>query len=607
MCGIFAYTGEKRAASILIDGLRVLEYRGYDSAGIYTAGSPVAARAVGTVRNVADKAARLMGTSGIAHTRWATHGVPSEKNAHPHTDCSKSVWIVHNGIIENYKKLRDRLMEHGHAFTSETDSEVLAHLIEEHMKALGNDFEASVRAALKEITGTYGVALMHVSMPDTVITARMGSPIVIGIGNGEYFIASDPTPILHHTKDVVYLNDGEFAVISKEGYNISTLDNAAIERIPSTIEWDIDDVKKGGFEHFMLKETMEEPEVILNAIRGRLVVEEGLAQLGGLREVKDKLAAIKRLVIVGCGSAYYAGMVGKYMLEEYAGIPTEVEVGSELRYRKMLFDEETAVIGISQSGETADTLAAIKEAQRKGVMTLGIVNAVGSTIARETEAGVYNHAGPEIGVASTKAFLSQLSVLALFTLFLGRQRDMSPVMGKHIAEELLLLPGKVERILNDREKIRAIAYKYEQTRDFLYIGRKYNSPIAYEGALKLKEVSYIHAEGYGAGEMKHGPLAMIDEAFPTLAIAPKDSVYEKMISNIEEIRARRGRVIALATEGDMTIHEHVDDVIYMPKTLEMLSPILSVVPLQLFAYYIATARGFNVDRPRNLAKSVTVE
>ncbi|TSC62188.1 MAG: glucosamine--fructose-6-phosphate aminotransferase (isomerizing) [Parcubacteria group bacterium Gr01-1014_48] len=607
MCGIFAYTGEKRAAGILIDGLRVLEYRGYDSAGIYTAGSSAAVRAVGTVRNVADKAARLTGTSGIAHTRWATHGAPSEKNAHPHTDCNKSVWIVHNGIIENYKKLRERLTEHGHSFASETDSEVLAHLIEEHMKALGNDFEASARAALKEITGTYGVALMHKSLPGTVITARMGSPIVIGIGSGEYFIASDPTPILHHTKDVVYLNDGEFALISKKGYTISTLDNAAIERIPSTIEWNIDDVKKGGFEHFMLKEIIEEPEVILNAIRGRLVIEEGLAQLGGLREVEDKLAGIKRLVIVGCGSAYYAGVVGKYMLEEYAGIPTEVEIGSELRYRKMLFDEETAIIGISQSGETADTLAAIKEAQRKGVMTLGIVNAVGSTIARETEAGVYNHAGPEIGVASTKAFLSQLSVLALFTLFLGRQRDMSPVMGKRIAEELLLLPGKVERILNDRERIRTIAHKYEQTRDFLYIGRKYNSPIAYEGALKLKEVSYIHAEGYGAGEMKHGPLAMIDEAFPTFAIAPKDSVYEKMISNIEEIKARKGRVIALATEGDMTINEHVDDVIYMPKTLEMLSPILSVVPLQLFAYYIATARGFNVDRPRNLAKSVTVE
>ena len=606
MCGIFAYTGEKKAAQILIDGLRVLEYRGYDSAGIYTAGSPAAARALGTVRNVAEKASRLLGSSGIAHTRWATHGAPSEKNAHPHTDCHKSVWIVHNGIIENYRKLRERLSLHGHTFTSETDSEVLAHLIEEHMQVL-HDFEASVRAALKEITGTYGVAVMHAGKPGIIMTARMGSPIVIGIGNGEYFVASDPTPILHHTKDVVYLNDGEFAVISPEGYSISTLDNAAIERIPSTIEWDIDDVKKGGFEHFMLKEIIEEPEVILNAIRGRLVVDEGLARLGGLREVEERLAGIKRLVIVGCGSAYYAGVVGKYMLEEYAGIPAEVEVGSELRYRKMLFDKETAVLGISQSGETADTLAAIKEAERKGVMTLGIVNAVGSTIARETVAGVYNHAGPEIGVASTKAFLSQLTVLALLTLFLGRQRGMSAVMGKRIAEEMLLLPGKVEHILNNREKIRVIAHKYGHARDFLYIGRKYNSPIAYEGALKLKEVSYIHAEGYGAGEMKHGPLAMIDEAFPTLAIVPKDSVYEKMISNIEEIKARKGRVIALATEGDMNVREHADDVIYMPKTLEMLSPILSVVPLQLFAYYIAVMRGFNVDRPRNLAKSVTVE
>ncbi len=608
MCGIFAYTGDRRAAGILIDGLRVLEYRGYDSAGIYTAGSPLAVRAVGTVRNVAEKVGgRLIGTSGIAHTRWATHGGPSEKNAHPHTDCSKKIWMVHNGIIENYKELRTRLALHGHVFASETDSEVLVHLIEEHMRALGNDFEQAVRTSLKEVTGTYGLAFMHADNPGVVMTARMGSPIVIGIGKGEYFVASDPTPILHHTKDVVYLNDGEFAVISKEGYSISTLDNALIERIPSTIEWDIDDVKKGGFEHFMLKETIEEPEVILNAIRGRLVVDEGLARLGGLREVADQLADIKRLVIVGCGSAYYAGVVGKYMLEEYAGIPAEVEVGSELRYRKMLFDKETAVLAISQSGETADTLAAIKEAQRKGVMTLGIVNAVGSTIARETDAGVYNHAGPEMGVASTKAFLSQLCVLALLTLFLGRQRGMSAVMGKRIAEEMLLLPGKVEVILNAREKIRAIAHKYGHARDFLYIGRKYNAPIAYEGALKLKEVSYIHAEGYGAGEMKHGPLAMIDEAFPTLAIAPKDSVYEKMISNMEEIRARKGRVIALATEGDMNIKEHADDVIYMPKTLEMLSPVLSVVPLQLFAYYVAVMRGFNVDRPRNLAKSVTVE
>lgn len=607
MCGIFAYTGKKQAGELLVNGLRVLEYRGYDSAGVYTAHAHAPVKAVGTVRNVAERVhtANLAGCSGIAHTRWATHGVPSEANAHPHTDCAERIWLVHNGIIENYTSLKASLVQRGHRFRSETDSEVLAHLIEEEMKTV--PFAEAVRRALKGVTGTYGLALMHVLQPDVIFAARMGSPIVLGIGNGEHFIASDPTPILHHTKDVVYLDDGDFASITPEGYTIATLDNTQIDRALSTIEWNIDSVKKGGHEHFMLKEIMEEPEVVTNAIRGRLLVEDGLAKLGGLREVSDAIAALKRLVIVGCGSAYYAGVVGKYMFEEYAGVPAEVEIGSELRYRKMLFDNDMALLCISQSGETADTLAAIKEAKRRNIMSLGVVNAVGSTIARETDAGVYNHAGPEIGVASTKAFLSQLSVLALLTLYLGRQRGMSPVMGKRIAEELLRLPGKIEKILSEREKIRIIAHQYGNARDFLYIGRKYNAPIAYEGALKLKEISYIHAEGYGAGEMKHGPLAMIDESFPTMAITLRDSVYEKMISNIEEIRARKGPVIAIATEGDEAISDHVDSVIYIPKTIEMLSPILSVIPLQLFAYYVAVARGFNVDRPRNLAKSVTVE
>lgn len=606
MCGIFGYTGSKQALPILIDGLGALEYRGYDSAGIFINGSGCV-KAAGALDNLRSKiSGERPGTSGIAHLRWATHGEPTETNAHPHCDTEGRVWVVHNGIIENHLELRRRLQAAGCVFRSETDSETVAHLIAEKLKELG-DFEKAVLAALNEVRGTYGLAIACAAEPDKIIAARMGAPVVIGLGDGENFIASDPSPIMRHTKEVIYLQDGELATLTPTRYTIYRLDSAAVSRSAETIDWDIEQAQKGGYEHFMLKEIMEGPDVVRNTLRGRLIIEEGLAKLGGLEAVAERLRDMKRIIIVGCGTAYYAGVVGKYMLEEYAGIPVETEVGSEFRYRKPLIDEQTIVLALSQSGETADTLEAVREAKRKGALTLGIVNGVGSTIARETDAGIYNHAGPEIGVASTKAFISQLTALALLTVFLGRQRQMSSVMGRRIGEELQAIPGKIEEILKNTGSIEAVAQKYAANRDFLYLGRKYNYAIAFEGALKLKEVSYIHAEGYGAGEMKHGPLAMIDADFPTLAIALDDSVYEKMLTSIQEIKARKGPVLAIGTAGDDNLSGLADDVLFVPKTLEMLSPLLSIVPLQLFAYYAAVANGHNVDRPRNLAKSVTVE
>jgi len=606
MCGIFAYTGKRESLPILLDGLSSLEYRGYDSAGIFIAPGNLV-RSVGAVDNLKQKIDSPMeGTSGIAHLRWATHGEPTEANAHPHRDCTEEIYVVHNGILENFKELKAGLASLGHSFRSETDTEVMAHLVEHHLKETG-DFEKAVVAALRDVRGTYGILVSHAKYPGKIIAARSGAPVVLGLGNGENFIASDASPILRHTKQVIYLNDGEVAVITPDSHAIYTLDSVPVERESQLLDWDVEQAQKGGYEHFMLKEIMEGPEVIENTIRGRLVLEDGTAKLGGLEAVAEQLRNIKRIIIVGCGTAYYAGLVGEYMLEEYAGIPVEVEVGSEFRYRKPLIDEHTALLAISQSGETADTLEAIREAKRKGALAIGIVNTVGSTIARETDAGIYNHAGSEIGVASTKAFISQLTALALLTVFLGRQRGLSLSEGRQIAEELQNLPEKLASILKQADAIQQLAEKYADSRDFLYIGRKYNYPIAFEGALKLKEVSYIHAEGYGAGEMKHGPLAMIEDTFPTIAIALKDSVYEKMISNIQEIKARKGPIIAIANEGDENIHDFSEDVISIPTTIEMLSPILSIVPLQLFSYYFALSKGLNVDRPRNLAKSVTVE
>lgn len=611
MCGIFAYTGrgEKDAGTVLLDGLQSLEYRGYDSAGIYIPEAGVI-KTPGAVSELREKIpANFKGRSGIAHLRWATHGEPTKTNAHPHSGCTDDIWLVHNGIIENFKELKERLKKSGHTFRSDTDTEVLAHLIEEHLSGKGGEksFETAVLAALNEVRGTYGIAVQYKEKPEMIIAARMGSPLALGIGEGERFIASDASPILPHTKKVVFLEDGEVAVITPEKHTIYKLDSTQVDREPEKIEWNAEQAQKGGYGHFMLKEIMEGPEVIQNTLRGRLMRNEGLAKLGGLESVKEKLADIERIIIVGGGTAYYAALAGEYMLEEFAGIPVEVELASEFRYRRAVLNQRTALIAVSQSGETADTLGAIREGKRKGALTLGIVNTVGSTIARETDAGVYNHAGPEMSVASTKAFVSQLTALALFTIFLGRQRKMSAETGKKICDELSALPQKLETILKSRNAIEKLAKKYSKARDFLFIGRKYNYPIAFEGALKLKEISYIHAEGCGAGEMKHGPIAMIDKDFPTMAIAPRDSVYEKMVSNIQEIKARKGPIIAVSTEGNFEIADIVDDAIYVPQTLEMLSPILNVVPLQLFAYYFAREKGLNVDRPRNLAKSVTVE
>lgn len=623
MCGIIGYIGKQRAAPILIEGLKRLEYRGYDSAGISVIGKNkiVTVKSVGKVANLEDKIGNknIFGSIGIAHTRWATHGKPSDRNSHPHGDCKGNIFLVHNGIIENYQDLKRDLSKKGHKFKSETDSEIITHLIEEFNKkpvsTRGNrsstrgglDFKNSVLETLKLIKGTYGLAIINKKEPEKIIIARLGSPLVLGIGSDEYIIASDASAVVRHTKQVIYLEDGEVAVIEKDNYEVTDIRDKSKNKKITKLDWSIEKAEKQGLDHFMLKEIFEQPKVIEDATRGRLVVSEGTAKLGGLREVADKLRKLNRIIIVSCGTSYYAGLVGEYMLEEYAGIPVEVEYASEFRYRKLILDEKTAVLAISQSGETADTLEAIREGNNKGAITLGIVNTVGSTIARETTAGVYNHAGPEIGVASTKAFTSQLSVLILLTLLLGRQRQMSYVMGKRIADEMKKIPKQVEEILSQSKEIKKVAKKYLEYKNFLYLGRKYNEPIALEGALKIKEISYIHAEGYPSGEMKHGPIAMINKNFPSVFVVPKDSVYEKNISSMQEIKARGGKIIAIATKGDKEIKKHADDVIYIPKTLEMLTPLLSVVPLQLLAYYVGTGKGYDVDKPRNLAKSVTVE
>jgi glutamine---fructose-6-phosphate transaminase (isomerizing) len=612
MCGIVAYVGSRQALPILLDGLRRLEYRGYDSAGVaiqYDGLSVVRAPGNIAALDVALATRTLPGTSGIAHTRWATHGPPVETNAHPHVDCSGRIALAHNGIIENYAELREELKAAGHTFGSDTDTEVLAHLIES-LKPVSSPpgwLTHAVACALARVRGTYGIVVTSADDPGIIVTARLGSPIVLGVQDGEFFVASDPSAIIAHTRQMIFLDDGELATLSPQGYEIQSLNRERIAKSPQEIDWSEEAAQKNGQPHFMLKEMLEQPEVLRNTIRGRLNVKEGNAVLGGLRDVTDRLRSIDRLIILGCGSAYYAGLVGEYMIEEYAGIPVEVELASEFRYRKPIINERTAVLAVSQSGETADTLAAIREAKLKGALTLGIVNVVGSTIARETDAGVYNHAGPEIGVASTKAFLSQCTVLALLTIFLGRQRQLSLVMGQRIAEEITKLPEQIASILERRDSIRAIAERYVHMPGALFLGRKYCAPIAFEGALKLKEISYIHAEGYAAGEMKHGPIALIEPSFPSVVLCPQDSVYEKTKSNIEELRARRGPVIAVTTEGNEDIRRLATDVIEIPKTLEMLTPVLAVVPMQLFAYFIAVAKGYDPDRPRNLAKSVTVE
>lgn len=604
MCGIFGYVGNKAAAPILLEGLKTLEYRGYDSAGIFVPGFGVV-KSAGPIVNLEKKITEeIKGNSGIAHTRWATHGPPTELNAHPHLDMSGSLALVHNGIIENFRELKESLLVQGITFQSDTDTEVLTKLIGSLYR--GNLFEA-VSNALRRVRGTYGILVQDEYKPDVIVAARLGSPIVLGLGVSGNFISSDPSAILAHTKKIIYLSDGECAIVKKDGYEIRNLAGEKVQKQTETVEWDVESVQKNGYEHFMLKEIFEASEVVKNTIRGRLQLEKGKVKLGGMDEVLDKLMSLNRLVIVGCGSAYCAGQVGRCMLEEYAGLPVEVELGSEYRYKRNLSDQKSAVLMVTQSGETADTLASLRAAKKMNLLTLGIVNMVGSTIARETDAGVYNHAGPEIAVASTKAFISQLTVFVMLTVFIARENGMKQEEGKKILEELDMLPNIIEEYLKDVEAIKKIAKKYANYKNAMFIGRKFHAPIASEGALKLKEVTYIHAEAFAGGELKHGSIALLDENFPVIAIVPQDDVYEKMVSNIEEVKARKAPVVAIATENDLRINDIVDDVIYIPKVHPILQPIISTIPLQLLAYYIGVEKGLNVDRPRNLAKSVTVE
>jgi glucosamine--fructose-6-phosphate aminotransferase (isomerizing) len=615
MCGIVGYVGKNQALPVLLDGLKRLEYRGYDSSGVamFNGKNIFSVKAVGRISELEKKLSEyepsenllLQAASlGIAHTRWATHGLPSEINAHPHCDCSKNIWLVHNGIIENYQQLKKYLEDKGHQFVSQTDTEVVAHLLEDLYRG---DITVALRQALPLIKGTFGLVIINKLEQGKMLVAKQGSPLVIGLAEDETIVASDVSAILRYTKQVIYLDDGEIAEINGGTLKIFDSQWSEIDKVAEKIEWDISQAEKQGFDHFMHKEIFEQPEAILNSIRGRYLKNEGKAVLGGLDEISERLRASKRVVIVACGTARNAGLVAENMFEEFSGIPTEVDYASEFRYRNAVLNKGTTVLAISQSGETADTLAALKEAKEKGCLTLGIVNVVGSSIARLTDAGIYNHIGPEIAVASTKAFTSQLSILTLLAIKLGRQRQMSLATAQQILKELELLPSKIRLILEQEEIIKKIAKKYHTAANFAFLGRKYNFPAAVEGAIKLKEVSYIHAEGFAAGEMKHGPIAMIDENFPSLFIAPTDSVYEKNLSNMEEIKSRHGRIIAIATAGDDRIAKVADDIIFIPETLEMLTPILSAIPLQLFAYHVACSKGLDVDKPRNLAKSVTVE
>ncbi|HEY6867790.1 MAG TPA: glutamine--fructose-6-phosphate transaminase (isomerizing) [Candidatus Eisenbacteria bacterium] len=610
MCGIVGYVGKRPCLDILVEGLRRLEYRGYDSAGvaIQNGGALKVIKAAGKIRELEGRLARERptGTTGIAHTRWATHGEPNDTNAHPHTDTRGRLALVHNGIIENYQVLKSALEAEGHTFRTDTDTEVLAHLIEKY-RSHGRSLEQAVQAALADVEGTYGIAVVCADEPGVIVGARKGSPLVVGISDDEYFLASDVAPIVDHTRQVVYLDDGEMAVLSPGGFHTATITAQPVNKTVHEVEWDLAQIEKGGFDHFMLKEIFEQPESVRNSMRGRLLTADGLARLGGLNMSDEEMRAVRRIIILGCGTSWHAGLIGEYMLEEHARIPVEVEYASEFRYRNPIVDEGTAVLVISQSGETIDTLSAMREARRKGARALGIVNVVGSTIARESDGGVYIHAGPEIGVASTKAFTSQVTVLALLTLAFGRLREMSFEAGAELAGALAEIPSKIEAILATSDKIRRIAEQYVRHNNFIYLGRGYNFPVALEGALKLKEISYIHAEGYPAAEMKHGPIALIDENMPVVFVCTRDAAYEKVKNNMMEVRARKGRIIAIATEGDDDVKTRADHVLYVPRTLPMLQPMLSVVPLQLLAYHVAVLRGCDVDQPRNLAKSVTVE
>lgn len=608
MCGIVGYIGSNEALPILVGGLKKLEYRGYDSSGValIEGGKIETVRASGKISALEEKLKNkpLHGSVGIAHTRWATHGAPTEENAHPHQSFDGNISIVHNGIIENYAVLKRKLQSEGIEFKSETDTEVVAHLIARYYK--GNLKEAVLKA-ISLIEGTFGLAVICKSEPGTLIGARRGSPLILGIGQNEFYLASDVSAIIMHTQKVVYLDDNDIVEIKKDGYNLLNTHSQPVQHEVQDVEFDADAIAKGGFAHFMLKEIFEQPEVLRNTMRGRLLYAEGNAKLAGLDTNIKELRNINRIIITACGTSYYAGMVGEYMIEDLAGVPVEVEYASEFRYRNPIIKPGTLVLAISQSGETADTLAALKEAQQKGATALAICNGVGSTIARTSDGGVYLHAGPEIGVASTKAFTSQVTVLAMIALLLGRQRRLSFEAGSDIVKSMQELPELVEQTLKLSDQIAGIANKYAKANNFLYLGRHFNYPVAMEGALKLKEISYIHAEGYPAAEMKHGPIALIDENMPVVVIAPKDALFDKVISNVREIKARGGKVIAVSTEDCHPLDEIADHLIKVPKTSPMLMPIVTCVPLQLLAYHIAVLRGNDVDQPRNLAKSVTVE
>ena len=608
MCGIIGYIGPRQATPLLIEGLRRMEYRGYDSAGVavWDGEAIEVRRAAGKIAKLdaAIAADPVDGMVGIGHTRWATHGAPNERNAHPHLSADGSVAVVHNGIIENASVLRGALQDLGYVFRSDTDTEVIAHLVQE---LFDGSLEEAVIHALRKIEGTYGIAVISSRDPGKIVAARKGSPLLIGVGNGENFLASDASAILAHTRQVVYLDDGDVAVIERDSYRVIDLNAMPLPRDVDRIDWDLAEIERGGYAHFMLKEIFEQPQSVENTMRGRLMLEDGTAKLGGLNLSHEDLLRIDNIIITACGTSWHSALIGELLIEELARIPVEVEYASEFRYRNPIVTERTLCIVMSQSGETADTLAAMREAKRRGARTLGLVNVVGSTIAREDDGGVYLHAGPEIGVASTKAFTSQVVALALFTLKLARKRDLSVVRGREIAQALHALPAQIQEVLDRAPAVEAIAERFKDATNFLYLGRGFNFPAALEGALKLKEISYIHAEGYPAAEMKHGPIALIDEHMPVVFIAPHDAVFDKIVSNIQEVKARSGTTIVITSRAEPSLAGLIDYEIRIPETLDMLMPILASVPLQLLAYYIAVKRGAHVDQPRNLAKSVTVE
>ena len=612
MCGIVAYIGKKEAYPMLIKGLHRLEYRGYDSAGVALLNDTLNVyKCKGKVADLEAFAAEKdkHGTIGIGHTRWATHGAPNDANAHPHYSESKNMVIIHNGIIENYSTIKAELKKRGHTFSSDTDTEVLIHLIEDIQQKDNLRLGEAVRVALSEVVGAYAIVILSKTNPDELIVAKKGSPLVIGIGQGEFFVASDATPIIEYTKNVVYLEDEQIAFLPRGGeLKIKTIRNKAITPYVQELQLKLEALEKGGFDHFMLKEIYEQPRSIKDSMRGRLKADKGIVLLGGIAEYEQKIVNAKRIIFVACGTSWHAGLVGEYLFEEYARVPVEVEYASEFRYRNPILNENDVVIAISQSGETADTLAAIELAKSKGATIIGICNVVGSTIPRTTHAGSYTHAGPEIGVASTKAFTAQVTVLTLMALHIARKKGTIPESRfRQVLSELETIPAKVEKVLKTNEQVKYIAEIFKNASNFLYLGRGYSFPVALEGALKLKEISYIHAEGYPAAEMKHGPIALIDEEMPVVVIATKGASYEKVVSNIQEVKARKGKIIAIVTEGDTIVKEMADHTIEIPETDESLVPLISVVPLQLLSYHIAVMRGCNVDQPRNLAKSVTVE